>query len=485
MTFFVAWNRKHRDYFFFSLIFLWTVGHLYLSGHRSMWQDELTRYGQMQMPLLAALKSLFQEPSPFTPGEIILGFLSKGLFGSFSEFEFWGRVPSVLWGTATLLLAYRMQRFILFLLLFFSVSLTSFCTQFRPYAALIFDGALAVYILDATVRYSWKEKLIFALSVVFGHLYGIVFIGFAFFLRRKFLATLLCVLYLALVTACFYIAHQNSLIVWTVKPNTIDFRSYLGWLSKTFGSPYGELKLVLFVLPIIGFLFSCTKNLSRTLQHGLLFFVTLALPFLANLIGNYAFVPRQVVGALFSFYYFVDLGISCAVEPAPARPTPQTYFRKAIHYGRPVLWALILLFWAGAWKGYVFEGKPPFAEQPLHKYFDVAKQTLLEKDRNVLLIDPGGMGYHYFLRTYGEKIEVHKEQHAGHEWVVRCWPEKNFCLYHFDESEYAWKDLNEIAELKEFRDFALGQNPSFQRIIYNSFEFRFPRDTAVKLNRAW
>lgn len=455
-----------------AILAIWTILHLWLSSQRSVWQDELARYVQMHQSVWDSLVSLFKEPSPFSPGEVILGHLSKLVFGKWTSFEFWGRLPVVVWGSLTLAIAVRLRDPFLAAILFFSTSMTSFTTQFRPYGALIFGGALAFRMLAYShpLR-NWERRSIW-FSILFGHLYGICFIGFACLLKKMWKPAFFSAGYVVLILFFFQLAHSGHLFVWDAHFNwNFDLRETAQHTMRAVFNPY---RAPFFFLPIaiLGWLVLFKDSLRRWLFTTLLLLCMLVGPLVANYIGQYYFTPRQIVSLIFPALALTSMGVGVLDRMRP--------LKKLIMFG-------LILVMARSWYLYTFEGRPPFADQPLHIHKKLVEKIAHEKHDFVILVDPGGTGYHYFLRTFGEPSSVQNIKMEAFVFRDVTWRDlaraSKLRLLHFDQSEFAWRDLNELATAPVFQDFVSKNEKDLDAIIYNSETFRI--STSVPLYRAW
>ncbi|MBI3555546.1 MAG: hypothetical protein HY074_04720, partial [Deltaproteobacteria bacterium] len=100
----------------------WLLLAIYFAWSRSIWGDEMVRLDQQKMGLAGSLHALFSEPSPFSPGESILIWLSGTVLGPVLPVEIWGRLPSLAWGFGAMWLASSLEEELAYLqwLLFFS-----------------------------------------------------------------------------------------------------------------------------------------------------------------------------------------------------------------------------------------------------------------------------------------------------------------------------------------------------------------------------
>jgi len=439
-----------------------------------MWQDEIARYDQMRMPVWDAFKSLFSEPSPFAPGELVLGFISKFLFGSWTSFEFWGRLPVVLWGSATLALAVRQRDPLLVGLLIFSTSLTSFTTQFRPYGALIFGGALAFRMVAIQTPLARWERFLVWFSILFGHLYGICFVGLACFLKRRWWPTVTAALYVVGLLIIYRSVHDGSIVVWKDTHTwNFDFREAAQHTLRAVFNPY---RTAFLLLPIaaIGFISTWRRNKTCGLHATIILLVMSIGPVIANYLGKYYFTPRQIVSLIFPALVFSSLGIKNLIHFSR-----RFKFHKII---KVAISSLVILVMLRAWTLFVINGRPPFADQPLHRHKHIAERLLKENSDLVVLVDPGGTGYHYFIRALGPPSIDRIVRLGEFEFRSRVWTH-GFELFHFDQSDFAWRDLGELAHSEVFRDYLKAHQSRIDGLIYNSEKFHL--ETSIPSFRAW
>lgn len=442
----------------------WTALHLYLSWNRSIWQDEVMRLQQMQMGFAEAMHSLFLEPSPFAPGEIVLGFLCKALFGAWTPFELWGRLPSVLWGTLTLLCAASLGSTLLTALLALSVAVTTMGTQFRPYAALIFSGALAFHLVWDRRSLSRGQSVFVWFSLIFSHLYGICFIGAASLLRWEWGRAVFSVLYIAALYWAFKAAHHGQVLQWGPTAWTFDTREFTQHTLRMLGNPY-TISFLLLPLAIWGVVTAFRQNRWGTVWGVTLLVCGVGGPLLADILGSYGYIPRQAVGAVFPYLFFVAWG---------AMNLPQKIRVPAA--------ALLLALMFRSWWLYTSDGRPPIGEQPLHKHKHLVEMAQREKFKNVALLDPGGTGFLYFEQAYGPQFKREYLNIGQRVFIQVCW-ESGFCLYQFNEPEFAWKDINELGQDPAVMAFLNGAAPRFDAVFATVYKFTLP--LTAPLYRTW
>ena len=457
------------------ILIAWTALHVYLSATRSLWQDELMRFRQMQMGFGEAMISLFSEQSPFAPGEILLGFISKVLLSSFTSFELWSRLPSVLWGTLTLWLALRVKSPLFMILLVLSVSMTSFTTQFRPYGALIFAGAYSFWLIIDKKPLSRFENILAWLTIFMTHVYGIGFMALAFAFRRDWLKTVIALVYGVSIGAIYMSFHEGQVHGWVGREAArINPEQFVQHTLRALGNPY---RVSFFLLP---FALAGAFHIARTsfklgTQVACHFFVVLIAPLIANKLGHYEYVPRQIVGGIFGYLFLATLGVENFIE-----------FLKKVKINVPririALFVLFTVISARAWFLYVIDGRPPLSEQPLHKHKQNVELSIKANDRNVVLLDPGGTGFFYFDQLKGPAQSVENIKIGDLTFIKRCWSDQ-YCVYHFDEAAYAWRDLNELAEMPSIVDFLNGDNPKIDRLFFNQYTFK--PVAAMPMHRTW
>lgn len=458
-----------------AILVTWTVLHIYISATRSLWQDELMRYRQMQMGFVEAMISLFNEQSPFAPGEILLGFLCKFSLGSFTPFELWSRLPSVLWGTLTLWLAMRVKSPLMLVLLALSVSMTSFTTQFRPYGALIFAGAFSFRLILDKNPLSRFETILSWITIFMTHIYGMGFMALAFAFRRDWTKALVALVYATAIGAIYMGFHEGQVHGWVGREAAvIDPTQFVQHTLRALGNPY---RASFFLLPfaLLGALHLTGTSLKLGGQIACHFFATLIAPLVANKLGHYEYVPRQIVGGIFGYLFLTALGVekfTQILETIKIKP----------RHAHIALTALLVIVSGRAWFLYVVDGRPPISEQPLHRHKQNIELSIKSKDRNVVLLDPGGTGFFYFDQLKGEPQSVEQVKAGSLTFYKRCWAD-SYCVYQFDESAYAWRDLNELVDMPDFVSFVNGSSPKVDRLFYNAYTFKLV--SAVPMHRTW
>ena len=457
-------SSKQRNALGYALVAAWTILHLYLSWNRSIWQDELMRWQQMNMGFREALHSLLLEPSPFTPGELVLGFLCKLLFGPWTPFEFWGRLPSVLWGTGTLLCALSLGSPLLAVLLSLSVAMTTMDTQFRPYASLIFGGALAFRLVWDRRPLTRGQSAFVWFSLIFTHLYGVCFIGAASALRREWARAIASLLLIVLLYWAFKSVHQGQVVQWGPTAWTFDAREFTQHTLRMLGNPY-TISFLLLPLALWGMVAAFRQNRRGAMAGIALLLSAVFGPLLADILGSYGYIPRQAVGAVFPYLFFVAFG---------AMNLPRKVRKPAA--------ALLVLLMFRSWFLYTVEGRAPIIEQPLHRHKKLVAMTKEQGLKNVAVLDPGGMCFFYFEQLYGPGFTRDYLKIGGHSFEKICW-EQGPCMYLFNEPAFAWKDLNELGYDSAVMAFLNGSSPRFEAVFATTADFK-PQLTAP-LYRTW
>lgn len=436
------------------------------------------RYQQMQMSLWDALRSLLAEPSPFAPGEIITGKLSQLLFSSFTPYEFWARLPNVLWGAGVIILSFLIGNPSLVIMTLFSVSITTFSSQFRPYSQLIFAGALGSYIVLFKESLRYKTNVAwFCILGLFSHLYGTCFIGLALLLRKRWIPGLI------LISSAFFWVyiythfHEKSLVVWQDKFKPYDWKLVYIMSLETLTDPYGTRKVIVstFIIGLFAGYFKFRNEYIKFILYSAFLVIS---PLAANYIGNYWFVPRQIVAGIFPVIMIASIGYEYAIKKVINN------VKSSSKYFRIFAYTLLLLAAARSWIMYVKVGRPPFAEQPLHKHKQIVQSVILNKYERVMLLDPGGTGYFYFQQILGNPKSEQVIKNGVLPFINRKWKTTelgNFNLIHFDDSPWAWKDLNLLTTMDDFDSIVREFEP--QIIIHNSYIFEYSKNIPVV--RCW
>jgi hypothetical protein len=363
------------DRLFAAAPVLWALMAIAFAANRSLWADEwnhvqdLFNYG-----VLGAALELLKKPSPFHPGEALLnGFFWKTLGAVGVPAEVWARAQGILWGALTVALGSRLakrepQRLaVLPALLFFSTAMLSYATEMRPYASLLYSGALCAAVL-------WEGKLEGALPrigawplILFGHLYGICFLAGCLLWvgrgRRYWPEILASVIVVAGTLASIHIVTDQGIAPWD---GVIQIsRQVLG----TWANPHKAI-LVYGPLAAWGFWQGWRTQALRSKTVVLTLFITgaAALPVAATVYGKYFFVPRQTAAGTAPFLLLCALGAHTLKQ------------RKAVL-------GVLLLCAICTWSAVSLFKLPPFPSQPFHRFKDVAENIAHSEVTDVLFLD--------------------------------------------------------------------------------------------------
>ncbi len=304
---------------------------------------------------------------PVAPGEPFLNGISRLLFGAWLPPEIWGRIPGILWGAWTLAVLKRLAaRFGLSWLPFLaltSVGFTTLSVLMRPYASLIFSGALALETVtrsnnlflihkDArTIKWSGRDRLEFASAILLTHVYGICFLGLAAFLERQWKLAILAGFTLALVAFRMNVLRSQPAFAET---------DWLGLARNVIALVTNPHKV--WILGLILLVFGAAVSRSylsplQTLKVVLLAFCTSILPTIATVSSGYFFASRQVSAAMPIGWLFLAFGCR----------------GLRMHIGR---WAVAapLILGLLPWTLGVVLRRPPYPDQPIHRYRQIAQQ---------------------------------------------------------------------------------------------------------------
>jgi hypothetical protein len=451
------------------VLFAWLALHMYLSDQRGFWVDEWFRYRQMNMGFFTALKDLFSEISPFAPGELVLAYLNKALFSHFFSEELWMRLHSVYFGVLTLWVALRSKERFLAPLVFFSVALTALSTQFRPYSALIFGGALSFYLIRKKEPLDAVDQFFCWFNLFFGHIYGICFASFAFFFRRDFVKVAVSVAYLAVVMAIHYSMRTPFHFVRDIPPAIDVVKQTLG----TIGNPQKAAYFFL-IFCVMGLAHLFKKNRKQSYLLGTLLFLSTVGPVIATYLGKYYFLPRQVAGGTFIFLGLTAIGLQVSCEYLKKRLS-----QLASHALTATAVAVILASWMA-----FLMGTPPFIDQPLHRFEQIATAAKERRYKNVLWLDSGTMNsaQFYFRSVYSDPTAEGSEQLLGGLKTQKLCVAKTTCVYIMTENAFVWDSLK-MAQTPEVKRLIEGKVVPFD-IIVHSF-YKFPLETSTPTLRIW
>lgn len=468
-------NSKTRKHFILITCLAWTAVHLYLSHQRGAWVDEWWRFRQMNFGLFAALKDLFIEISPFGPGEILLGKLAQLILSPFSIPELWGRIPSLIFGALTVWLALTSGQRFLILPTLFSVSLTTFSTQFRPYAALIFGGALAFRMIWDNRPLSRFEKILAWFNAFFGHVYGMCFVAFASFLRRWWIHVVGTAVYIVLI----FIARELVGATTSRGASAADFAPFFTTVKQILGTLTNPHKASYVVAPLAayGLFRACQRDKSALWKAAVFFGMTIVGPIVATVIAKYYFLPRQVVGALFGVLWLAAIGLEDIAERLRRARLPVA-----------LAWVLNIAVSVGPWAAFV-AGVPPFVDQPLHKFRQIAERSVAMGAKNVLWTDPGTSQSAdiYFERVLGKPIVTAQSQTiAGVQTAKSCW-KQGLCIYFMNDVAATWDKSRLIAPDSPMLKILSSSDIKFDVLVYSADypPSSFPLKTDALVMRIW
>jgi hypothetical protein len=448
----------------------WTAAAVLFALHRSFWGDELVRLAQSKLFLTQGIAQLFQEPSPFAPGETFLNFISRLIFSSFLPEEIWARLPSLFWGTLSFFIITKLRessfyKTVFSVLLFFSVAVWSLAIEMRPYGALIFSGALAYYVLEVKKEELKKNRPFLIVAMLLSHLYGVCYLAYAFYVRRRWLELGLSIFFVLVVLAFSY--KQGT---WS---NAFDlsvtdlFRQTLGLL----GNPHkGTYSLILFFA--LGLFVRLRKNAKSFLWHiGLLFFSILA-PIFVTVASGYYFVPRQCAAGIFPFLAISTLGLMYALDKIPI-PVVKTLALVVILFFSSVLpWSMAILL-----------NHPPFPDQPRHTVKDFIANRVNDPGKSILVADPctaAAVSY-YADKAWGHALSKKRVILGGVSLDRSCY-KNSTCLYVVIDFDYCSASDSFFADNKKASPLLLECKKSFDLVLYGSEKFS---ESGCRSVRSW
>jgi len=418
----------------FAAVLTWAVMTLFVSYHRSFWGDEFVRIGQMQSGFIESVVAILREPSPFNPGEIVLDWVSKlSLAGLGVPAEVWGRVPGIAWGAATLYIAFELARankVFRFVPLFvaFSAPLVSFAAEMRPYASLFYSGALCFQILWQRGLHTKTSRFGAWAVVLFGHIYGICFVLFSLAvssLPQQWRTRLKSEWVKVIVgTAIVLIALLQPKLDLTSQSNAIypSFWAIARQIGGILTNPH-KASYVICPLALLGIIYLARVFPRRALDTLILLGASILGPLLATIASHYFFVPRHVVGGAFSFLALASVGLSWLT------------LKFIPDY---IAWAIAAFVSIVPWTMAILLHIPPFPNQPLHRFREVAREIYEKKLKTVAVLDVcnAHILQHYMTKLQGQAPQLSPPvQISGEAAEKSCWPDGT-CFYSLKESKY-------------------------------------------------
>ncbi len=370
--------------------FSWFLVALFFAYHRSFWGDEFNRLQDLKLGLIPSLQKLFTEPSPFTPGEVILNFIFQIFFSEIFSEEIWARLQGIGWGVATVWLAFTCRLCALPLFVFFSVPLMMLSVEMRPYGSLFFSGALAFKIIwDSEIKFSKPTQSLALFSIFFGHLYGVCFVSLALLFCRHWFKAFLGFVFVAIILLRFPVASQGS----NVYVFSEIFKQTLGALGNPHKATY-----ILFPAFLLGGFFLFKENKTRFLKLGLLLFAAVFIPVLVAVKSGYFFVPRQVIGGSFLYLALCSFGFQKLAE--------QEKFKL-----KPFVYALCFVVSVVPWVLCMVLKIPPFPNQPMHRFQKVAHEIVDGGYKSALFLDACNQtNFEYYVSQIFQKAPTIREE---------------------------------------------------------------------------
>lgn len=410
------------------IVALWAVVAVVFAYFRSLWGDEYNHVQDLKKGLFFATNELLNKPSPFTPGEAVLNWAAKMLLWPINgPQEIWARLSGIAWGAATVYLALNYSRQgerhrYLPWFVAFSAPLMSLSTEMRPYASLLFSGALALKILkDRGIETRVMHALSWAM-ILFGHLYGICYLLFAIVVsgkaRQEWKKIVGGVAIIALVLLRVKIVQGQG-------GSSMDGIQYVEILRQSLGILTNPHKAMVIVCPLfaLGFALLLKRDRSFALKVFLLLFAAVIGPIYMTIKAKYFFVPRQVVGGSFVF-------LAVATEALEFLSGRLARFRPAfLQHVVPA--ALCVAASVVPWTLSTLLKIPPFPNQPFHVYREVSKEIAEKKWKRVLFLDPCNLSpmQEYLETALGEKAQPETlVRFAGMSIKQTCFAGSGLCM---------------------------------------------------------
>lgn len=463
-------NSKHR-YIFLTCAIFWLLFSIWLALNRSLWWDEVFRLGQSQMSLIEGIKSLWNEPSPFAPGEILLNYFSRVLL-LFLPLELWTRIPGIIFGLLTLKLTfiiYELNNHAKYLPFFvlMSVALAMLSIQMRPYGSLIFCGAMSTAILiDDKERIS---NFFILFSLLFGHIYGICYICFALIMKRKYFFCLLGIIIVGI-----------TLVMTNINPikDVIEYPSWFSAISTILfvvGNPNKASYFYLFF-----FILSIYFNIRSKKYFNiiLLLFISTLGPLFVIISSGYLFAARQFAGGVVPFLFLSSVGLNQFIIRLNLK-------NKSLHliFLFFVLSGTSLYPWINV---FVLGHQRPLIDQPIHLFKKISKYIVQNKDKQIFLTNPCQIDsiifYLNLFRPFKAK-RVFTTNVDGFVMDSIYLDDTRIDTPHsplFCKSNFG--DQNNRVVLNELVHFFKSKSSNYSLVLYDQIEFE---DIGIKKMRTW
>lgn len=224
----------------------------------------------------------------------------------------------------------------------------------------------------------------------------------------------------------------------------------------------------------IGFAHLIRKNFRQALLLGTLLFLSTAGPIIATYIGKYYFLPRQVAGGTVVFLGMAALGLRLSQEKLIKR------WGKACGF---VLTALALLIISASWAAFIY-GKPPFIDQPLHRFEQVAEAAKQAEVKNVLWLDSGtaGSAFFYFKSVYNNPSAVAVNQTLGGIKMAKLCVTPQTCVYSMTDDAFVW-DSAKMIQTSQVKSLLEGRVIPFDLVVHSFY--KFPVEINTPTLRIW
>ncbi|MBI3555552.1 MAG: hypothetical protein HY074_04750 [Deltaproteobacteria bacterium] len=453
------------------LVSIWFLVNLYLASQRSISCDEWPKFDYMGLGLKRALYMHLSELAPYAPGEIFLGAASKNLFGWFLPNEIWTRLPALGFGAATLALGFGLRLRFLVLPLLFSVTLTSFVTQFQPYAAMVFGGALAFAIThDENPEQPLLLGRLAWFNLFFGHIYGICFVALAQAFRRKWLEVAAGACGVVAILAVHF--HLRR----TFAPMHAEFPPAVEIIRQTGGTLTNPHKAAYLFLPLLaaGLVFLGGRRPTKLFSVAALLAATILAPMLASKAGDYMFLPRQIVGGVVPVLAVAALGFEWLLALV-ARKWGAAARQALLVTG----WCLNIAASVLPWVLFV-RGVPPFVDQPLHRLKALTREIVDSGATHVLWTETGtgSSGVWYFNSILGKASHLPAQNYRSHDLALQkdCWSragKPDFCVHLLTDLAFLYNAEHALGGSARVHELITSGDPvKFDAVVHSLDEFR-------------
>src|SRR5207237_665871 len=142
-------------------------------------------------------------------------------------------------------------------------------------------------------------------NCIFGHIYGIAFVGFVCLIRKELWVTALSVAHI-LATFLIKILFGYK----RLSAETADFPPFVETVKQVLGTLSNPHRAVYIIAPMFcfGIYYLFMKNRTLFFKLSLVLVMTIIGPMAATYVAKYYFMPRQIVGGIFVYLAIAAFG---------------------------------------------------------------------------------------------------------------------------------------------------------------------------------